>query len=85
MTGNGRPTLRIGLSKSRTTIDDIVRQARRAEAGKPQCSVIASDRLAVMVIAGALPQPLIGHAALHTFACHPLSRANVNAIVASGS
>jgi F420-dependent oxidoreductase-like protein len=82
--------MRIGLSAKGNTIDEIIDQARRAEAdgftslwfGSP----IMGDPLVAMAIAGRETTTLeLGTSVLQTYPCHPLLQANraasvVNAI-----
>jgi len=80
--------MRIGLSAKGTTIDEIVDQARGAEAdgftslwfGSP----IMCDPLVAMAIAGRETTTLeLGTSILQTYPCHPLLQANRAASVAN--
>jgi F420-dependent oxidoreductase-like protein len=81
-------TVRIGLTGFGTTVEQIVRQAQRAEADgftTLWCpSAVTGDPLATLAIAGrATTRIELGTAVLVTYACHPLLQANRVASVAA--
>lgn len=72
--------MRIGLSAAGTSVDQIVRQAERAEADGFTslwfASPLLGDPLAAMVAAGRATSVIeLGTAALQTYACHPVLQA----------
>jgi len=73
--------MRIGLTGSGKTVEQIVAQARQAEADGFSslwyASGVAGDPLAAMAIAGRETSRIeLGTAVLQTYPCHPLLQAN---------
>jgi F420-dependent oxidoreductase-like protein len=79
--------VRIGLTGWGATVDEIVRQAKQAEAdgftSLWYASVVAGDPLVAIAIAGRETERIeLGTAVLQTYPCHPLLQANRAAAVA---
>lgn len=73
--------MRIGLSGGAANVDDIVRQAQRAEedgfSSLWYASGVTGDPLTAMAIAGRATTSIeLGTAVLQTYPCHPLLQAN---------
>lgn len=73
--------MRIGLPGGGTNVDDIVRQAQRAEedgfSSLWYASGVAGDPLTAMAVAGRATTSIeLGTAVLQTYPCHPLLQAN---------
>src|SRR5829696_3203970 len=73
--------MRIGLTGGASTVDKVVAQAERAEAGGFTslwyASVVTGDPLVAMAIAGRQTERIeLGTAVLQTYPCHPLLQAN---------
>ena len=80
--------MRIGLTGFGKTVDQVVRQAERAEADGFTSlwypSAVTGDPLVAMAIAGRATSRIeLGTAILQTYPCHPLLQANRAAAVAT--
>jgi F420-dependent oxidoreductase-like protein len=73
--------VRIGITGSGTNVDEVVQQARQAEAdgftSLWYASLVTGDPLVAMAIAGRETSSIeLGTAVLQTYPCHPLLQAN---------